>query len=128
MISGVNKGLGPGALMEADASKKRLKEACQEFEAVLTNTVFKSMRQSIMRAEEPDQAREIFESMMDETLAKEFSKSEGCGLAALLYKQLLPMIAGSGKEEAENQGAAATKSSTRDGAGQAVTGTFRRTG
>ncbi len=128
MIAGVNKGLGPGALMETDVAKKRLKEACQEFEAVLTNTVFKSMRQSIMRAEEPDQSRQIFESMMDETLAKEFSKREGCGLAALLYKQLLPMIAGAEGAEAKGQGAKGSEAGMPEGAGQAVKGTFSRTG
>ncbi|MGV8074859.1 MAG: rod-binding protein [Syntrophobacteraceae bacterium] len=105
MISAINKTtMGAGAPSGSDIAKKRLKEACQEFEAVLTNSVFKSMRQSIMRTEEPDQARQIYESMMDETVAKEFSKREGCGLSNILYKQLLPLIRDEDKDSAQQTG------------------------
>lgn len=91
MLSGVNSSPGLSA-SDPEIKKRRLKEACQEFEAIFANYVLKSMRDSVQRAEEPDQAREIYESMRDESLARELSRGSGCGLAKLLYEQLLPLV------------------------------------
>jgi flagellar protein FlgJ len=75
-----------------ETQKNRLKKACQEFESIMTNYLLKSMRQSVMRAEEPKQGRDMYEGMMDETLAGEMSKSGGQGLSELLYQQLAPLV------------------------------------
>ncbi|HOV85487.1 MAG TPA: rod-binding protein [Syntrophobacteraceae bacterium] len=91
MLPGVSPELGV-APMDPELKKKRLKEACREFEAIFANYVLKSMREGIQRAEEPDQARQVYESLRDESLARELSRGPGCGLAELMYRQLLPLV------------------------------------
>ncbi len=88
----IHKNLEMDTQKKDEMQKKKLKEACEEFEAVLTGYLLKSMRESVMRAEEPDSAREMYEGLMDETLAKEVSRSNGTGLGKLLYDQLVPLI------------------------------------
>jgi Rod binding domain-containing protein len=72
--------------------KKRLKKACEAFEAVLTRQMIKEMKSSVIRAEEPSHAREMYESMMDEALADEMSRNGGMGIADILYRELLPLV------------------------------------
>lgn len=69
---------------------KKLMEACQQFEAIFINMMLKQMRSTVAEGglTEKSQAREIFESMKDEKLAEEMSKSKGFGLAQFLYKQM----------------------------------------
>ncbi|MCK8602411.1 rod-binding protein [Desulfoferrobacter suflitae] len=78
----------------SEADKKRLKEACEQFEAIFMQYLLKSMRQTVVRAEDPEQAREVYEAMMDETLAQEMASKQERGLAAMLYQQLLPALTG----------------------------------
>ncbi|RPJ10032.1 MAG: hypothetical protein EHM36_03660 [Deltaproteobacteria bacterium] len=92
MVSPVSRGPQASPELKAEAQKLKLKEACQEFEAMLNGYLFKSMRQSIDRAEEPDQAQQVYEGMMDETLARELSKHGNGSLSEILYHQLLPLI------------------------------------
>jgi peptidoglycan hydrolase FlgJ len=70
--------------------QKKLKSSCEEFEAILTNVLFKSMRETISKAnpEEGDNAQELYESMLDDAVAKELSHGPGLGLGKLLYQQL----------------------------------------
>lgn len=75
-----------------DLDGKRLREACQEFESFLSQHLLNSMSESIMRAEEPDQARETFEGMFRETLAGELSHHSRGGMADLLYRQLSSLL------------------------------------
>jgi Rod binding domain-containing protein len=75
-----------------DLEKQRLKEACQEFESFLNQHLLNSMDESIMKAEEPDQARETYEAMFRETLSQELSRHSNGGIADLLYKQLAPLL------------------------------------
>jgi Rod binding domain-containing protein len=99
MIPAVEGNAEQIAQSKPDPQKRKLKEACQEFESLLTGYLFKSMRQSVVRAEEPDQANQIYEGMMDETLAKELSRSGSGGLADILYRELLPLIQTASKEK-----------------------------
>ena len=92
MIPAVNGSPEQVDQSKPDVQKRKLKETCQEFESILTGYLFKSMRQSIVRAEEPEQANQIYESMMDDTLAKELSRSGSGGLADILYRELLPLV------------------------------------
>jgi Rod binding domain-containing protein len=75
-----------------ELDRKRLKEACQDFESFLTQDLLKSMDESVMRAEEPDQARETYEGMFRETLSSELSRHSKGGIADLLYQQLVPLL------------------------------------
>jgi Rod binding domain-containing protein len=72
-----------------EIQKRRLKEACQEFEATLTNILFQSMRDSLPRAEEPSQERETYESMRDDCIARQLSLHQGNGLGDLFYRELV---------------------------------------
>jgi Rod binding domain-containing protein len=93
MIRGIEKGVGPTAPdPKPSAQKQRLKEACEEFESIMTGFLLKSMRESIDRAEKPEQAREIYESLLDDAISKDLAKRQGSGLADTLYKQLSPLV------------------------------------
>lgn len=77
---------------DLETKKKQLKDACEQFEAIFMQYLLKSMRQTVARAEDPEQAQEVYEAMMDESLAKEIAGHQSNGLAAMLYKQLLPAL------------------------------------
>jgi flagellar protein FlgJ len=70
--------------------EKELKKACQEFESLMLDMIFKQMRSTVIKSDliKEDPGREIFESMLDEELAEQASKAGGIGLADSLYKQL----------------------------------------
>jgi flagellar protein FlgJ len=81
------------ARLEAAArnnDEKELKKACQEFEALMLNMIYKQMKATVIKSQlvEEEPGREIFESMLDEELAEQASKAGGIGLADSLYKQL----------------------------------------
>lgn len=68
-----------------------LLKACQDFEAIFTHILLKSMRSTIPESElvEKSTAREIFEDMYDQEMAESLSKgSNGLGIAKLLYNQM----------------------------------------
>lgn len=69
---------------------KELKQACQEFESIMLNIMYKQMKATIVRSGlmERDAGTEIFESMQDENLMEMASKTGSFGLAESLYKQL----------------------------------------
>jgi Rod binding domain-containing protein len=92
MIKASGSSLKTDPQTDVERQKRRLKDACQDFEAVMTNYLFKAMQSNVVRAEEPDQATEIFEGMMGETLAKESSRHDNLGMGDILYRQLVSMI------------------------------------
>jgi len=79
-------------LQEAMANKneEQLKAACKEFEGIMLSMMFKQMKSTIPKSDliPSDAGRDIFESMLDETLMEEASKGRGVGLADVLFKQL----------------------------------------
>jgi flagellar protein FlgJ len=74
----------------ADKEQMKLKKTCEEFEAILTTYLFKSMRETVSKAEGEgkDQTQAIYEGMMDETVANQLSHQSGLGLSQMLYQQL----------------------------------------
>lgn len=92
MIQGITKNPESTPQGKPSPQQKRLKEACQEFESIMANYLLKSMRQSIDRAEKPEQGREIFEGFLDEAISKELARQQGSGLSDILYKQLSPLV------------------------------------
>ncbi len=83
---------GPNGMVASE--QKKLKSACEEFEAVLTNILFKSMRETIPKANADGEANAmgLYESMLDESVAQELSHGPGLGLGKLLYQQLSSQI------------------------------------
>jgi flagellar protein FlgJ len=69
---------------------KELKKACQDFEGVLLGMMYKAMKATIIKSDlvEHDAGMEIFESMQDDALMEQVSKTGSLGLAESLYKQL----------------------------------------
>lgn len=69
---------------------EKLQEVCKEFEAIFLNMMLKQMRRTVPEGNlvEKSFAREMYESMQDEEMAKEMAKGRGIGLAQELYKQL----------------------------------------
>ncbi len=71
--------------------EKELKEACQNFEALFLNMMFKSMRNTVQKSDIIDNsyATGVYEDMMYEKYSEEAAKGGGIGLADMLYKQLI---------------------------------------
>ncbi|NLK86576.1 MAG: flagellar biosynthesis protein FlgJ [Clostridiaceae bacterium] len=73
-----------------NSDDRELKKACQEFEALMLDMVYKQMKATIIKSEliKEELGREIFQSMLDEKLVEQASKTGSLGLADSLYKQL----------------------------------------
>ncbi len=74
---------------DQDKRDKTLYQACQDFEAIFTQLVFKEMRNSVQKGGLVDKGfgEEVFESMLDEEIAKSSVKKDS-SIADLLYQQL----------------------------------------
>ena len=70
---------------------KKLREACQGFEAMFLSMMYKQMRATVPESElfgKKSNALEIFEDMRDTELMNAAAKSGGIGIADMMYKQL----------------------------------------
>ena len=70
---------------------KKLREACQGFEAMFLSMMYKQMRATVPDNElfgKKSNALEIFEDMRDTELMNAAAKSGGIGIADMMYKQL----------------------------------------
>lgn len=70
---------------------KALLKACQDFEAIFTHMLLKSMRSTVPESEliEKTTATEMFEDMYDQEMATTISKGKnGLGIAQMLYNQM----------------------------------------
>lgn len=76
------------ALEKNDDSE--LKAACKQFEGIMLDIIYKQMKATIIRSDlvEADAGRDIFESMLDESMMEKASQVSTFGLADSLYKQL----------------------------------------
>lgn len=71
--------------------KKRLKEACTDFEAVMLNSMFQAMRNTLSGEDIFGQSlgKDIYESMYYQELSNVMAKSgKGPGIGDQLYQQL----------------------------------------
>ena len=76
-----------------DAEAKKLREACEGFEAMFLSMMYKQMRATVPEGGlfgKKSNAMNIFEDMRDTELMNEVSKSGGIGIADMMYKQLAP--------------------------------------
>lgn len=67
-----------------------LKKACQDFEGLMLNMMYKQMKATVIKSDliPGDIGRDVFESMLDDKLVEESTKTRNVGLADMLYKQL----------------------------------------
>ncbi len=80
---------------------EKLRSTCKQFESIFVNMLMENMRRTVGDGGlvEKSQAREIFEGMLDEEIAKEVSRGEGIGLAKMMYAQLSKHIDSNGNNE-----------------------------
>ncbi len=88
----VQLGAFEAALKKAAESgdKTALKKACQDFESIFVQMIFKNMRSTVPEDSllEKSQAQSIFEGMLDEELSKKVAGTSGMGIANMLFNQL----------------------------------------
>ncbi len=79
-------------LESAKASKddERLEVTCKQFESIFVDMLMKNMRRTITDGgfAPKSHAREMFEGMLDEEIAKVASNGQGIGIAKMMYDQL----------------------------------------
>ena len=75
---------------------KELRKACQDFESVFTYELLKSMRKTIDKCDlfHGGEGEEIYESLLDQELAKNVSGYGSNSLSEILYRQLSRMDSG----------------------------------
>lgn len=72
-----------------EGDKEKLKEACNEFESVMLQILYKQMKATVPESgfTEKSSARTMFEDMLDERLMERGSM-RGMGISEMMYKQL----------------------------------------
>ena len=82
---------GAASLAGANLGQEsRLREACNDFEAIFIKQMLKSMRQTIDKGGLMDGgfAQETYEDMLDDEYAKKIAGAARLGVADMLYRQL----------------------------------------
>jgi flagellar protein FlgJ len=99
----------------AEQKDRKLKQACKDFEAILTYQVLRSMRKSVGKCDllHGGEGEEIFQSLFDMQISKDMSGFGSNSLAKLLYDQLKENVSPSRSQEAG--GTKAVKSSPLPG-------------
>jgi Rod binding domain-containing protein len=77
---------------ELESQKKRLRENCRAFESVMVSYMMKSMRNGIIRAEEPGSAREMYEDMLAGQVSEQIGHNSTMGIGDMLYRKLEPLV------------------------------------
>ena len=77
---------------ELEIRKKRLHDQCREFESVMVSYLMKTMRDGVIRADEPDNAQAMYEDMLDGQVSKTLSKTSALGIGDMLYAKLEPLV------------------------------------
>lgn len=95
-----------------EQDKQALKKVCQDFESIMLNMMYKQMKASIPKSGllNEDSGKEIFDSMLDDKLMENASKSGTVGLADMMYKQLSKNMDNVYKTSANTSGGEETKS------------------
>jgi len=107
---------------EVEVQKKRLRESCREFESVMISYMMKAMRDGTIRAEEPGNARAMYEDMLAGQMSKVIGRNSALGIGDMLYSNLEPLIKKQGTQgqkppAAEAQTAISTVPQNQPGSG-----------
>lgn len=72
-----------------------LKKACQDFEAIFIQSMFKSMQKTVPEGGlfEKDHATKMYQDMMDQEIASRISRRQSLGLADQMYRQMEKLLA-----------------------------------
>jgi len=98
----------------------RLKEACQNFEAMFMDQIFKTMRKSGFKSELIDKSfgEEVFTEMLDSKMSEIASQNSTGGLADMMYDQMkifLDMKTGNNGNKFPSENAADGKNNSYKG-------------
>ena len=77
---------------ELEIQKRRLRENCRAFESVMISYMMKTMRDGLIRGEEPGNAREIYEDMLAGQVSKEIGRNSALGIGDMLYSKLEHLV------------------------------------
>ncbi len=79
----------------------RLKKACQMFEAMFINELFKEMRKTVPEGGliKKQNSDKIYQSLLDQEYATKMAEAGGIGLGDILYGQLSETVARQGKAQ-----------------------------
>jgi flagellar protein FlgJ len=79
---------------EPDDSRRQIKEACTEFEALFINMMLKELRATVNKSGFMDggKAEELYTGLMDTQISRDLASQGGIGLAAMLYRQMAAEI------------------------------------
>ena len=85
------------ALQDAKAAEKRdkeLRKACEGFEAMFLNMMYRQMRATVPENTlfGESNALKIFQDMRDDELMKKVAAGGGIGIADMMYQQLKPQV------------------------------------
>jgi Rod binding domain-containing protein len=74
------------------ASQKEMEKVARDFESVFINKLFESMRKAIPKSDLLDSSEmDMYQTMMDQEMAKEMSKQKGMGMGEMVYNDLSRM-------------------------------------
>jgi murein DD-endopeptidase MepM/ murein hydrolase activator NlpD len=96
--------LNPGLDGKPEQKLEALKDAAEQFEALLTNYLLKVMRSTVDKQEDEEgsggNGKEIYQEMFDNEISLHIARNKSLGIAELLYRQLQDQVNGNNKEEA----------------------------
>ena len=73
-------------------SEMEMEKVARDFESVFINKLFESMRKAIPKSDLlQSSSMDMFQSMMDQEMAKELSKRKGLGMGEMVYNDLSRM-------------------------------------
>lgn len=69
---------------------KKLKESCQEFEAMFIKQMLSAMKKTVNKSGliKENMGEKIFDDMLNDEYAKSMASTSGFGIAEMMYKQL----------------------------------------
>lgn len=78
------------ASVKPEQADKKLKQACQDFEAIFMGFMMKGMRNTVPKSDlfGSSQEEDMFKEMMDNEICKSAASRSSMGVADMLYKQL----------------------------------------
>jgi len=87
MYTNQSSRLEKGTVARDDAA---LRETCEEFEAVMVQLMFKTMRSSEVDSGliEKDAASDVYRDLFDGEVARELAHKQSMGLGHMIYQQL----------------------------------------
>ncbi|MBN2617049.1 MAG: rod-binding protein [Spirochaetales bacterium] len=76
--------------IERTADDKKLRETCEEFEAMFIKQMLSAMKSTVNKSDliKENMGEKIFDDMLYDEYAKKMSKTAGLGIADMMYKQL----------------------------------------